>query len=134
MSAKTLLTIWLASLFLAVPACRIIGADPATKNLEMVEGPRFADGILTAHEKSSFEAVYAAIPKAFSALEIQIVDLQPDRGNVFGRTSDGKFVRIHVSKSASGGADIQIQIPNENEQARTRLILEQIRRFARNSA
>lgn len=93
----------------------------------MVDGPEFVDGTLVSREEATYSAVYAATTLALRELKIQLIAENKEKGTVSARTTDDKLVSIEIKRDASR-AEIRIRISNEPEQARARLILEQIRK------
>lgn len=119
------ITIWFVSLFLLLAGCRYLHRFHQARS--MVDGPEFVDGALVSREEATYSAVYAATTLALRELKIQLIAENKEKGTVSARTTDDKLVSIEIKRDASR-AEIRIRISNEPEQARARLILEQIRK------
>lgn len=125
MGSKSI-TIWLASLVLLITGCRYLHRFHDAPG--MVDGPQFVDGALVSQENATFSAVYRATTQALRELKIAVIEENIHGGIISARTTDDKMVRIAIKRDGSG-ATIRIQIANGPEQARARLILEQIRKY-----
>lgn len=125
MTPSRAMTIWLASLILLAGGCRYLNRlqNPPS----MVDGPEFVGGALVSKEDATYSAAYTAATQALRDLKIEMIEQDVDNGTISARTTDDKFVRLTITK-AGGQSEIRIEIANEPEQARSRLILEQIRK------
>lgn len=127
MNRMRALTIWLASLFLLVCGCRYLPVRHHDGKPGMVDGPEFIDGALVSTENASFDTIYKAGAQALHELKITVVERNKAEGTLVGRTTDNKLVHVHL-KAHGGETEIRIQVAGETEQARARMILDQIRK------
>ncbi len=114
-------------LLVVLAGCRYLPGNDDEVN-SMVTGPAYDAGILSVEDKVDLQTAHHAALQGLRFLQIEVTENRDsaEGGHIVGQTQDRQPVIVELAARGAGRTRLSISVA-DGEEARSRMILEQIR-------